>query len=420
MSRAERQAEVIAEILDRALRGIEASRPADRTLADYLRAHRGFGARDRRLYAESVFSFFRWAGWLESEPVGRAAGMAYALDHETLPGAIHALWPEAENAGPGVPDMLLEEKSRCAAAWMGLARPPAPERLQPDWVREAMPPEQTDEDWRRWLESAQVRPPLWLYAPAPHRAAIVEALHERGLDAVPHERLPEAVRVDGAVSRAAFKQPPLCYAWIQDLASQAAAAVCGAAPGASWLDACAGAGGKTVRLAEQVTERGRVLATDRRPGMLRSLSSRLPEACRDTVQVCDADIIKQDIGKAFDGILVDAPCSGMGTWPRNPDARWRSTRTRVDRAADIQRRMLDRLAAHVRPGGVLVYSVCTVSERETHGVIDAFLASHDDFRTAPFVHPLTGEPAPDGRTTIWPWEGPCNGMFIARMAKAEG
>ena len=117
-------------------------------------------------------------------------------------------------------------------------------------------------------------------------------------------------------------------------------------------------------------------------------------------------------------MLLDAPCSGIGTWPRNPDARWRTRPQQIMEAAERQARLLDICAARVRPGGCLVYAVCTLTREETELAVRRFLASRADFAVAPFPHPLTGADA-DGLVWIWPWEGPGNGMFVAKLVRTE-
>jgi 16S rRNA (cytosine967-C5)-methyltransferase len=121
--------------------------------------------------------------------------------------------------------------------------------------------------------------------------------------------------------------------------------------------------------------------------------------------------------KEFDGVLVDAPCSGWGTWSRNPDARWRSDLRDPAQKRNLQVRMLHNAAQCVKSGGVLVYAVCTFTREETVEVIERFLPEHPGFVLDRFAHPLTGEPV-NGAVQIWPWEGPGDGMFIARLRKS--
>jgi 16S rRNA (cytosine967-C5)-methyltransferase len=121
--------------------------------------------------------------------------------------------------------------------------------------------------------------------------------------------------------------------------------------------------------------------------------------------------------KEFDGVLVDAPCSGWGTWSRNPDARWRTDPRDPAQKRNLQVKMLNNAAQCVKSGGTLVYAVCTFTREETIGTLERFLAEHPAFKPDPFAHPLTGAPT-DGTLQIWPWEGPGDGMFIVCLRKA--
>jgi 16S rRNA (cytosine967-C5)-methyltransferase len=164
-------------------------------------------------------------------------------------------------------------------------------------------------------------------------------------------------------------------------------------------------------------KRGEILATDRRKTAIQELKRRVRIARVNCIAWRQADI--RSAGPApssFDGVLVDAPCSGIGTWSRNPDARWRLPTKEIAHQHKLQSQLMIQAAKAVKPGGTLVYSVCTLTRTETIDVIEAFLAEHPDFHLTPVKHPLTGEPT-DGKIWIWPWEGPCDGMFIARLQR---
>jgi 16S rRNA (cytosine967-C5)-methyltransferase len=120
---------------------------------------------------------------------------------------------------------------------------------------------------------------------------------------------------------------------------------------------------------------------------------------------------------SFDGVLVDAPCSALGTWRRNPDARWTLDREAIARLAELQGQLLRAAAAGVKKGGTLVYSVCTLTPSETTGVVRPFLAERPEFRLDPFPHPLSGATT-DGTALLWPQEADNDAMFIARMVRS--
>jgi 16S rRNA (cytosine967-C5)-methyltransferase len=120
--------------------------------------------------------------------------------------------------------------------------------------------------------------------------------------------------------------------------------------------------------------------------------------------------------RPFDGILVDAPCSGTGTWARHPDARWRTTPQSLKKYCEQQRQLLDHAAAFLKPGGRLVYAVCSLLACEGVEQIDVFLTAHPEFSRAPGTHPLTGEDHP-GDILVDPATANSNGMFISILTR---
>jgi len=115
-------------------------------------------------------------------------------------------------------------------------------------------------------------------------------------------------------------------------------------------------------------------------------------------------------------VLLDAPCSGIGTWHRNPDARWRLAEDELQRKPDLQFKLLLAAAKHVQPGGRLVYATCTLTGDENTRVAEDFRQQRDDFTLDPFENPLDGQPT-DGTLWIYPWSSGGNGMFIARFRR---
>lgn len=196
---------------------------------------------------------------------------------------------------------------------------------------------------------------------------------------------------------------------IQDLGSQIVGHCCAPKPGETWWDTCAGEGGKTLHLADLMDNRGLIWASDRHTGRLAHLRKRAARA-----QVFNYRSVVWNGGPVlptktkFDGILIDAPCSGVGTWQRNPQARWTTTPDDVRELAEIQRQLLDHAAPALKPGGRLVYAVCTITRSETTAVADAFTAAH------PELEPVA-LPVEDGAAQhfVRPEKLNCNGMFLA-------
>ena len=212
------------------------------------------------------------------------------------------------------------------------------------------------------------------------RAEIIEKLSADGFEIGAPGHAPETIVPSGAPhfeSRA--YRDGLFHA--QSEASQMAARMLAPRAGATVVDCAAAPGGKTTHLAEMVGERGRVIALDVNLGGLknaRGLAQRLRH--RNIEFVC-ADLMTAAplVPSRFEYVLLDAPCTGIGTLREHPDIKWRLKPSDPARMAAIQSRMLENAAALVRPGGALVYSVCSIAPEEGEGVVDGFLARHHDF-----------------------------------------
>jgi 16S rRNA (cytosine967-C5)-methyltransferase len=420
-------AQAVLAVLPAAMRE---SRAADRELTRFLRARRQLGSRDRRLINELVFSLFRWWGWVgelcpQTEPADDAKPWARLfLVLSAIEGdgraAIHDYWCEAAGLGADTFDSttgLVTPAERFAAICVACGdHPPdtAPERLVPEWVPDMLRCPRPFAEWAEWM---QQRPPLWLRVQKGETDAVVQELAQDGIAAAPHTHLGNALNL--GLQRVNLETVE-CYRRgaleVQDLASQAVAASCDARPGEYWWDACAGAGGKALVLAQQVGA-GRILATDVRPNSLRELARRAARAGLTNIESSVRDAMNGDAANAFDGVLVDAPCSGSGTWRRAPWARWQISPDAIAAVAATQQRLLNAAADGVKSGGVLMYTTCSQFPVENADVVDAFLSRRGhEFTQEPFLHPLTGE-ATDGRVTIWPWDGDGDVMFAARLRR---
>jgi 16S rRNA (cytosine967-C5)-methyltransferase len=190
--------------------------------------------------------------------------------------------------------------------------------------------------------------------------------------------------------------------------------ICAPIEGQSWWDVCAGSGGKSLHLLDLARGQLDLLATDTRDKALKELQRR-QQGRRFAFRNLNAETDALP-DTPFDGVLVDAPCSGFGTWARNPDARWRTDSDDITHLAGVQTLILGRASTTVKPGGVLVYSVCTLTRAETSGVVTAFLSDHPDFKPEPFVNPLDGASC-DGTLLLPPERASGDGMYIARFRR---
>jgi 16S rRNA (cytosine967-C5)-methyltransferase len=204
---------------------------------------------------------------------------------------------------------------------------------------------------------------------------------------------------------------------VQDEGSQLLALACEAPPGGTVVDLCAGAGGKTLALAAEMGNGGRIVATDTDRGRLSRLRPRLERAGVTIVEPRLLDPGKErhaldDLRGAADLVLVDAPCSGSGTWRRNPETRWRLTDERLERLVALQAHLLGIAAELVRPGGFLVYAVCSLLAEEGRGQADAFGLRRSAWVRVP-VGIAGGRQAGSGRL-LSPGQDGTDGFFVAR------
>jgi 16S rRNA (cytosine967-C5)-methyltransferase len=208
---------------------------------------------------------------------------------------------------------------------------------------------------------------------------------------------------------------------IQDEASQLIAPLVGPRPGERILDLCAGAGGKTLHLVALMKNQGQVMAVDLRPEPLRGLGKEAKRLGISIVETRTGNAAAPFLGggETFDRVLLDAPCSGLGTLRRNPEIRWRLNASDIRKSAKVQKALLNNAASCVRPGGCLVYSVCTVVPEENEGVVTDFLQQHPDFR----LEPPENLPAIllDGRGSLrtFPHRHGMDGFFASRFIRAS-
>jgi len=314
--------------------------------------------------------------------------------------------PRLEEPGPGaVGDWHRIREARAAdlalgarLVWVGL-----PTALAEPLARRIARSGWTAAEQRLFIDRQITRPPLWLRLADPAMLKTVLAELRQAGFAVSGEG--DAIAAVG--ERGIFELP--CWregrVEIQDLASQRIGRAVGVEPGQFVWDACAGGGGKTLQLAALMRGTGAVYATDPREEALADLRRRAKRAGLTSVRAYpwDGESLP-DFGKTvarhggFDRVLVDAPCSGSGTWRRNPDGRLWADPATLGELTATQTRLLDVAAGAVKPGGLLVYATCSWYVEEDEDVVAAFLAGHPEF--AQVVQELHGNPREDADTTF--------------------
>ncbi len=383
------------ELLDAIIESVgRGGAAADTLIASYFRERRYAGSKDRRAVRDLVYRAIR--AFAAVPPSGRAAMVGLASAEDPL-GALF-------DGSPHGPAPIGEDEERLTPTDAPL----------PSWMLSALPDGFDDREQAALLDRA----PLHVRVNG-LRATRAEVL----------ERLPKAVPIAGtafglalpegtAVDRGPASDDGLLA--VQDAGSQIIAAACRAMPGQTVLDLCAGAGGKTLALAADLRGEGRLIAADVNRARLDRLRPRAEQAGATFIETRlldggrEAAALADLVGRC-DCVLVDAPCTGMGTWRRNPEARWRLDAAMIGRMTALQAHVLDLAAPLVRPGGSLVYAVCSLLEPEGPAQVDTFLARHAGWVVPP-QHDA-GRAAGSGRI-LTPAHDGTDGFFFARLEKA--
>jgi 16S rRNA (cytosine967-C5)-methyltransferase len=244
----------------------------------------------------------------------------------------------------------------------------------------------------------------------PHVPGAAERLRAEGFEVRPLV-VPGAWTATGRLAPLAAES----VVYLQDQGSQMAAHL--AAEGAHVLDACAAPGGKTMLIADLLGGSGRVVGAEASPARLRRMAGLVARWGATTVRLVGADARRPPFADTFDSVLLDAPCTGLGTLARHPDIRWRTAERDILRHARRQRDLLEGVAGLARPGGRLVYSVCSGEPEEGEQVVDAFLAAHAEFTLAPL--PPWAQPFADrGRARTRPERDGGDAFFVAVLRRA--
>jgi 16S rRNA (cytosine967-C5)-methyltransferase len=378
------------EVLDQVIQSAaEDGPPADTIVTRYFKIRRYAGSKDRRAVRELVFRAIRRTG--ERPESGRAAIVGLANDDSEL----LELFGE-----PRGPEVLRDAEAA------------SPRAIVPNWLEPELSPLVFADEWPALIERA----PLDL------RVNIARTTREAMLAVFPGAeptplspwgiRLPSDSRIDDS-------QPYLeGLVEVQDEGSQLIALACHPQPGQRVLDLCAGAGGKSLALAAAAPD-ATILATDSNRARLGKLLPRAERAAAaiETRLLSPPRELEEldDWRSGADVVLVDAPCSGSGTWRRSPDARWRLNADRLDRLVAAQSHLLDIAAELVTPGGSLVYAVCSLFSREGARQVGSFLGRRSDWLVQDIL-PGAGRLDGSGRI-LTPGHDSTDGFFIARLGK---
>ena len=405
LSRIEADGAYAEPLLDAALSGTELANPADRGLLTELvygtlrtrgrldwiiqELYRGNAAEMETVVLNIIRTSLYQLQFTDRIPPFAAVDEAVGIARDLVPAAAGLVNAILRNA--------LRKKD--AIAWPDLAKDPekaiAVLHSHPPWLVRRLLASYGMEETVAICRTNNTIPPLALRVNSlkATREQVITALAEEGITAEETLFSPDGISL--AFPAAALRKNA-CFRQglirIQDEASQLIAHLVAPKPGERLLDLCAGSGGKTLHLAALMGNRGNITAVDlhsTRLLMLREEAQRLGVTIVET-RTGDATVPIDSFRDTFDGVLLDAPCSGLGTLRRNPEIRWRIAPADINRCMKLQNLLLTRAAEYVRPGGRLVYSVCTVTPEENEMVIGKFLKNHINFKV---VSPRTLPPA---------------------------
>ena len=380
------------EILDEVIASTrDDAAPADTIVQRYFKTRRYAGSKDRRAVRELVFRAIRRSG--EPPASGRAAMIGLADEDALLLDLF-----DGSPHGPAVREP---------------AEQPAAASLIPQWVLPLLSDHVTADEWAALLERAPLD--IRVNIARTNREGIIGQIE----NALPTSLSPWGIRL--AVDSRIDDHPAFSEGLIevQDEGSQLIARACRPADGMRILDLCAGAGGKSLALAAAAPG-AEVIASDTNRSRLAQLSpraeragaaiaTRLIDGGREAAQLADLE------GRC-DIVLVDAPCSGSGTWRRNPEGRWRLTPERLDRLVRLQQRLLDLAAPLVRPGGALVYATCSIIRAEGADRARNFLGRHSSWIVQDAL--IEGGRADGPGRLLTPGHDATDGFFVARFVRS--
>jgi 16S rRNA (cytosine967-C5)-methyltransferase len=355
--------------------------PADALLRNELRAQRRFAQDFKAQVSRTVLAYYRWRGWLDL--------------NDPIPNQIRQALDLAERFADRPASFSDKELMTHAI---------------PQWVQDQI------EVVPAWVRAIQGEPKLWLRARSGQRSAVAESLGiaPAGPASCGQHALPDTILYEG--NEDLFRRPEFHAGEfeIQDISSQVVGLLCDPQPGETWWDACAGEGGKTLHLADLMQNKGLIWASDRAAWRLQRLRRRAARARVFNYRAALWDGGERPPTKTkFDGVLLDAPCSGLGTWQRNPHARWTTTPEDVHELSEVQLSLLTNVAKSLKPLGKLIYAACTLTRAETIEVAMRVEQQLPELSRMALRNPLKPNEAPQNQLWLWPQDWGGNGLFVA-------
>ena len=393
------QIAAIKATLDKIFRG---GAKADGAVHRLLKSQKRWGSRDRRLVAGAIYDIVRYKRKYEAV----AADLAGGTDHASL------FWVWAVEQGYTVPEWASVKDLDAKKIQEALANvtPRAIRESIPDWLDELGVEELGEERWEKELHVLNQEADVILRVNTllTHPERLQQWLQEEGVETEMIHGFPDALRLKKRRSVQHVKAFKIGHFEMQDANSQMVAPMVDPQEGEFIIDACAGAGGKSLHLAALLKDKGEILAMDIYPKKMYELQKRAKRSRIESIQTKLIDKntdLSEYYGKA-DKVLIDAPCSGLGILRRNPDAKWKLSKNKMARYKEQQQEILQSYAPMVKAGGSLVYATCSILPSENGKQVRAFLDSE-----AGEGFELTEE------YTLWPSVTGFDGFYVGQMLR---
>jgi 16S rRNA (cytosine967-C5)-methyltransferase len=372
---------------------------ADKVIEKVLKQNARWGARDRRFIAETTYNIVRWRRWLcelsECEPNDFWKQVATYFRSR---GVLLPAWQEFQGFN--------EEKIFARQKEFSNIR--KIKESIPDWLDE-LGYSELNERWNIELQSLnqEAKVVLRVNTIKVTREDLQQMLAERKIETEAPGLFPDALILKERQNVFNFQIFKDGLFEVQDAASQCIAPFLQVEPGLRVVDACAGAGGKTLHLASQMKNKGRLIAMDVEQWKLDELQKRARRAGVSNIEtkLIDSSKVIKRLANGADRLLLDVPCSGLGVLKRNPDAKWKLSQDFILNVIQLQQQLLDQYSIMVKPGGLMVYATCSILPEENERQVERFLKNHPQYE-------LLAE------HRAWPSEG-FDGFYMARIQRVE-
>lgn len=371
---------------------------ADKVIERQLKLHKKWGSRDRKVFAETIYSIVRnWRKYLVMAGLKWSDQQEFELTEELLYKILFIEFKDQELLWPNwLKEPVIHPKSLDFADQQSI----------PDWLNQ-LGEEQFGPQWSELMTSLNQQANIYLRANSLKVTAteLVKALFEEGIESHAVGAYAVCLKQRANVFRTkAFKQGLF---EVQDFGSQMIAEYVDPQPKQRVWDACAGAGGKALAMACMMENKGKIIASDIHEWKLRELKKR---AKRNSVDVIETRLIEPKMIKRMQGkidkLLLDVPCSGLGVLRRNPDTKWKMTLERISELHDIQKDILEKYSVTVKPEGTMIYATCSFLDSENIKQVESFIEQNPNWTL-------------ESSKSILPQDYDCDAFFMAKLRRLK-